>query len=115
LPRTGDPGGAAEPTFSHDGTQIVYVSGNSFADGRFSFGPGDLYAVPFANRAGGTAQKLNGASDLNYTEYYPAFSPDDAYIAFTRVAVGVSRPLDAVTGSSSRRSETGMLSSTSRR
>jgi hypothetical protein len=84
IARTGDPGGAAEATFSHDGTQIVYVSGSSFADGRFSYGPGDLYAVPYANRAGGTAQKLNGASDPNYTEYYPAFSPDDAYLAFTR-------------------------------
>jgi hypothetical protein len=84
IARTGDPGGAAEATFSHDGTQIVYVSGNSFADGRFSNGPGDLYAVPYANRAGGTSQKLSGASDPNYTEYYPAFSPDDAYIAFTR-------------------------------
>jgi hypothetical protein len=84
IARTGDPGGSAEATFSHDGTQIVYVSGNSFADGRFSYGPGDLYAVPYANRAGGMAEKLNGASDPNYTEYYPAFSPDDAYIAFTR-------------------------------
>lgn len=40
--------------------------------------------MPYANRAGGTAQKLAGASDPNYTEYYPAFSPDDRYIAFTR-------------------------------
>jgi hypothetical protein len=84
IARTGDPGGAAEATFSHDGTQIVYVSGNSFADGRFSYGPGDLYAVPYANRLGGAAQKVTGASDPNYTEYYPAFSPDDAFVAFTR-------------------------------
>ncbi|HLK91779.1 MAG TPA: hypothetical protein VKZ18_17950 [Polyangia bacterium] len=84
VARTGDPGGAAEATFSHDGTQIVYVSGNSFADGRFSYGPGDLYAVPYGNRAGGTAQKVTGAADPGYTEYYPAFSPDDAYLAFTR-------------------------------
>jgi hypothetical protein len=84
IARTGDPGGAAEATFSHDGKQIVYVSGNSFADGRFSYGPGDLYAVPYSSRAGGAAQKLVGASDPNYTEYYPAFSPDDAYVAFTR-------------------------------
>jgi hypothetical protein len=84
ITRTGDPGGAAEATFSHDGKQIVYVSGNSFADGRFSYGPGDLYAVPYSSRAGGAAEKLVGASDPNYTEYYPAFSPDDAYVAFTR-------------------------------
>ncbi len=86
IARTGDSGGAAEPTFSHDGTRIVYVSGrpNSFADGRFSYGPGDLYVVPYGDRAGGTARPLGGASDPNYTEYYPAFSPDDAYVAFTR-------------------------------
>jgi hypothetical protein len=27
---------------------------------------------------------LSGASDPNYTEYYPAFSPDDAFVEFTR-------------------------------
>jgi hypothetical protein len=86
IARTGDSGGAAEPTFSHDGTQIVYVSGRpgSFADGRFSYGPGDLYVVPYANRAGGMARPLGGASDPNYTEYYPSFSPDDAFVEFTR-------------------------------
>jgi hypothetical protein len=86
IARTGDAGGAAEPTFSHDGTRIVYVSGRlgSFADGRFSYGPGDLYGVRYGNRAGGMAQPLAGASDPDYTEYYPAFSPDDAYVAFTR-------------------------------
>ena len=58
IARTGDSGGAAEPTFSHDGTQIVYVSGRqgSFADGRFSYGPGDLYVVPYSNRAGSNPQ-----------------------------------------------------------
>ena len=28
---------------------------------------------------------MPGASDPNFTEYYPAFSPDDAFVAFTRV------------------------------
>jgi hypothetical protein len=86
IARTGDTGGAAEPTFSHDGTQIVYVSGRSFsfADGRFSYGPGHLYTVPYGSRSGGPAQPLSGAADPSYTEYYPAFSPDDAYVAFTR-------------------------------
>lgn len=86
IARTGDPGGATEPSFSHDGTRIVYVSANaySFADGRLGSGPGDLYTVPYGNRTGGTATSVSGASDPSYTEYYPAFSPDDAYIAFTR-------------------------------
>jgi hypothetical protein len=86
IARTGDSGGAAEPSFSHDGTQIVYASGSpySFADGRLGNGPSDLYVVPYADRAGGAAHKLSGASDPAYTEYYPSFSPDDAYVAFTR-------------------------------
>ena len=88
IARTGDSGGATEPAFSHDGTRIVYVSGSpySFADGRLGNGPGDLYLVPYGNRAGGGAAKLAGASDPSLTEYYPSFSPDDAYVAFTRFA-----------------------------
>jgi hypothetical protein len=86
IARNGDPAGATEPSFSHDGTQIVYASASSFADGRLANGPADLYTVPYGNRAGGMASKLPGASDPAYTEYYPAFSPDDAYIAFTRFA-----------------------------
>ncbi|MES1206306.1 MAG: hypothetical protein ABUS79_10255 [Pseudomonadota bacterium] len=85
IARTGDPAGATEPSFSHDGTQIVYVSATSFGDGRLGNGPADLYTVPYGNRAGGVASKLAGAADPAYTEYYPAFSPDDAYVAFTRV------------------------------
>jgi WD40 repeat protein len=84
IARAGDKSGATEPTFSHDGTRIVYVSTSSIFDGRLGNGPADLYAVPFGNRAGGAATPVTGASDPDYTEYYPAFSPDDAYISFTR-------------------------------
>lgn len=42
--------------------------------------------VPYAGGAGGPATPVTGAADPNYTEYYPAFSPDDAFIAFTRIA-----------------------------
>jgi hypothetical protein len=91
LARTSDPGGATEPTFSHDGTRIVYVSssntdGISIHDGRLDSGPADLYIVPYNNRAGGVATKLGGAADPSFTEYYPAFSPNDDLVAFTRVA-----------------------------
>ena len=85
IARTGDPNGATEPTFSHDGKQIVYVSTQSIADGRLGNGPADLYRVPFGNRAGGAAVPLAGAAESAYTEYYPAFSPDDLFIAFTRI------------------------------
>jgi Tol biopolymer transport system component len=85
LARTGDANGATEPTFSHDGTQIVYVSTQSIYDGRLAGGPAALYTVPYGNRAGGASTPLAGASDSAFTEYYPAFSPDDHYVAFTRI------------------------------
>jgi hypothetical protein len=85
LARTGDANKVTEPTFSHDGQSVVYVSATALTDGRLNTGPADLYTVPFANRAGGAATPLPGASDASFTEYYPAFSPDDAYVAFTRV------------------------------
>jgi WD40 repeat protein len=86
LARTGDPNKATEPTFSHDGQSVVYVSGTSLVDGRLANGPADLYAIPYANRAGGNARALPGGSDPGATEFYPAFSPDDQLIAFTRLA-----------------------------
>lgn len=87
LARTGDTSAiATEPTFSHDGKTVVYVSGSSIYDGRLANGPADLYSVSYNNRQGGTATPLAGASSPDNTEYYPAFSPDDAYIAFSRYA-----------------------------
>jgi hypothetical protein len=89
LARTGDSNAATEPTFSHDGQTIAYVSSpgaSSVYDGRLTNGPADIYSIPYGNRQGGTATPIAGASDPNYTEYYPAYSPDDAFIAFTRMA-----------------------------
>ena len=86
LARTGDANKATEPAWSHDGNTVVYVSGTSLIDGRLDNGPADLYAIPYANRAGGAAKPVAGASDPGATEFYPSFSPDDALIAFTRVA-----------------------------
>jgi hypothetical protein len=95
LARTNDPGGATEPTFSHDGSRVVYVSSSttdgSIHDGRLDSGPADLYMIPYNDRAGGVATKLGGAADPNFSEYYPAFSPNDDLVAFTRVA-GPSMP-----------------------
>jgi hypothetical protein len=86
LARTGDANKATEPAWSHDGNEVVYVSGTSLVDGRLDNGPADLYWIPYANRAGGAAKPLPGGSDATATEFYPSFSPDDAFIAFTRVA-----------------------------
>ena len=86
LARTGDANLATEPTFSHDGASVVYVSTRSIIDGRLDKGPADLYSIPYQGRAGGAARPLGGGSDPGYTEYYPAFSPDDRFVAFTRIA-----------------------------
>jgi hypothetical protein len=88
LARTGDPQGAVEPTFSHDGRTVVYVSTpittSSIHDGRLDNGPADLYSVPYNARAGGAASKVTGAADPAFTEYYPAFSANDDLVAYTR-------------------------------
>jgi hypothetical protein len=100
LPVSGDPHPAAAfPTWSHDGNSIVYVSvacpmpgqqyGCGTQDGRLYKGAADLYEVPFANKAGGTATPLPGASTADFEEYYPSFSPDDRLIAYTRVPAGL--------------------------
>jgi hypothetical protein len=41
--------------------------------------------VPYGNRSGGTARPIAGASDPGFAEYYPAFSPDDEFVAFNRL------------------------------
>jgi hypothetical protein len=93
LARDGDPNGAANPTWSHDGTTIVYSSTTAGQDGRLAMGASDLYSIPYnpgpdGRGRGGTATPLPGASDPAYEEYYPAFSPDDALVAFDRVPAG---------------------------
>ena len=86
VARNGDTRQAVAPTFRHDGAGIVYVSTNSITVGRQAAGPSDLYVVPYAGGAGGPATPVAGAAEPDDTEYYPALSPDDAFIAFTRIA-----------------------------
>ena len=88
LARTGDANGAGAPTWTHDGNTIAYVSTNALVDGRLDQGPADIYTIPYAARAGGTATPLPGASDPNYEEYYPVYAADDKLLAFDRVSGG---------------------------
>jgi hypothetical protein len=86
---TGDPqqtsgGAAGAPAWSHDGNTIAYVSLATSTTGRLDHGPADIYTVPYNNKQGGTATPVMGASDPNANEYYPAFSGDDRYIAFSK-------------------------------
>jgi hypothetical protein len=91
MQHTGDLGGVAFPTWSNDGNTIVYASSSGSTadqDGRLNQGPTDLYSVPYNNKAGGAATAVPGASTSGYEEYYPAFSPNDKLLAFTRVPAG---------------------------
>jgi hypothetical protein len=84
IARTGDTSGVASPAWAHAGDTIVYASTKASMSGRLATGTADLWSVPYAGGAGGAAAAIAGASDPAYNEYYPAFSPDDRFIAFNR-------------------------------
>lgn len=44
----------------------------------------DINFIPYNNRAGGDSKPFPGASDPNYHEFYPVYSPDDTFLAFNR-------------------------------
>jgi hypothetical protein len=91
IARNGDKQYAASAQFSHDGKTIVYTSA-SWVDSGMNTNDGLLYTVPYANRMGGTATPLPGASDPTYIQYYPTFSADDKFIAFNRMPMTATNP-----------------------
>lgn len=87
LPTAGELRSAVTPTWSNDGADIAYVSTDiTSSDGHpdWTANVADIHVVPYGNGAGGAVQPLRGASEPNFLEYYPQFSADDAFIAFTR-------------------------------
>ncbi|MFZ5897520.1 MAG: hypothetical protein ACOY0T_41105 [Myxococcota bacterium] len=91
---TGDTGSDVSPSLSHDGTKIVYTMTDNAADGHpdYTAKTADIKTIPYS-KTGGTSTPLNGASDPNKLEYYPSYSADDKFIAFTRApAPGGSSP-----------------------
>ena len=89
IARNGDSNGAAFPTWSHDGSTIVYSSTKGGCqDGRLEKGATDLYSVPFNGGEGGEAKPVPGASESGSEEYYAAYSPDDRLVVFDRVKSG---------------------------
>ncbi|MCE9573448.1 MAG: hypothetical protein K8W52_09840 [Deltaproteobacteria bacterium] len=88
VARTGDTRSAASATFSNDGTRVAYVSAPNVDQSGTAHDEGDLYTVPYASGAGGTATPVAGASAAGTNEYYPDFSADDRLLAFNRATGG---------------------------
>jgi hypothetical protein len=84
--RTGDMNEAASAQISHDGKTIIYTSG-TMIDAGATTADGNIMTIPWNNRMGGASTPLTGASDGNYNEFYPIYSPDDAFVAFTRLPI----------------------------
>jgi hypothetical protein len=86
LATMGEGESAVTPSFSRDGTRIVYVSTDRAPNGHpaYEASVADLKVVPYADRMGGVAMPLAGASSPDWLEYHPSFSPDDEFITFTR-------------------------------
>jgi hypothetical protein len=88
LPLMGELNAAIAPSFSHDGTKVVYTSATKEQDGRIGDGNTsvDVHVVPFNAGNGGAVSPLAGAAEANAAEYYPAYSANDALVAFNRVS-----------------------------
>jgi hypothetical protein len=85
LIATGDTLSAVSPAFNHAGDTLAYVATDYSPDGHpdWTAKVADVKTVPYS-KSGGTGMGLPGASDPNLLEYYPSYSPDDKFIAFTQ-------------------------------
>ena len=90
IARDGDMRGAIMPSFSRKGDLIVYTSTSVSVDGRPANGETDVFSVPYADRKGGPATGIAGASDPAFSEYYASLSPNDALVAFDRIPAGAN-------------------------
>jgi WD40-like Beta Propeller Repeat len=92
LAMNGETHNAVTPSFSFDGKRIAYVSTDKSPNGHQDYTAtlADIVTLPYAERKGGQVEPLMGASAPDQFEYYPAFSPDDKYLAFTRAKQGSS-------------------------
>jgi hypothetical protein len=89
LAMDGETASAVTPDWSKSGERIAYVSTDKSPDGHpdYTATRADIYTVPYNGRKGGAVSALAGASSPDFLEYYPAFSADDKFIAFTRARI----------------------------
>jgi len=98
LARNGDPRVvASSPAWRRDGNEIAYVTSAAGGEGVIAAPDAadptmDINTIPYNNRAGGDAKGFPGASDPNYHEFYPVYSPEDTFLAFNRTD---NAPLDS--------------------
>jgi len=91
LARDGDPNIlATHPAFNAAGTALAYTTAGSGALTKAD--ATDVYILPFNDRKGGSVVPLAGASTPEANEYYPAFSPDDALVAFSKAPLAQNAP-----------------------
>jgi hypothetical protein len=88
LIATGDTSSDVSPAMSNlpaTGT-IAYVESDFTPDGHpdYTATQASIRTVPYNNHGGGTSTPLQGASDSGHLNYYPAYSPDDAFVAFVQ-------------------------------
>jgi hypothetical protein len=78
------------PSMNHKGDTIVYTTTDYSPDGHpdWTAKTAQVKTVAYNNRAGDTSQPLGGASDPAFLQYYPSYSADDKFIAFTRAPSG---------------------------
>ncbi len=85
---TGDTMSDVLPAMSNlPGTNVIaYVETDFSPDGHpdYTAKQAMIKTVPYNNHGGGTATPLPGASDAAHLNYYPTFSADDQFIAFTQ-------------------------------
>jgi hypothetical protein len=83
-----DPAGSiSNPAAAKLSLRVAYNVSESSIDGHPDWhnNTSDIKIADLTSpRVGGTGTALAGASDPTLLEYYPAFSPDDAFVAFTR-------------------------------
>jgi hypothetical protein len=76
---------AAAPSWSHDGSKVVFTLTNSVVSGRIGTGTAHLVQVPFAKTPGTTTPLAISDAAAN-ADYYGSLSHDDQLIAFNRIS-----------------------------